>query len=130
MPVYWPSPLSACQRAEIDDGKGAAEEIDTGVKKGAEEAEKQGNQVDDDVKKGLEEAGGQVGAPRPLVDGGPRYPAVERWPRRQQRASARAAQFSAEIAPYARPEPRIRMALGPTPARMARRGRSERCSPS
>ncbi|MCA1708899.1 MAG: hypothetical protein LC808_38745 [Actinobacteria bacterium] len=33
-----------------DDGKGGAEEIDKGVKKGAKEAEKQGNEIDDDVK--------------------------------------------------------------------------------
>jgi len=33
-----------------DDGKGAAEEIDEGVKKGANEVEKQGNEIDDDVK--------------------------------------------------------------------------------
>ena len=33
-----------------DDGKGAAEEIDQGAKKGANEVEKQGNEIDDDVK--------------------------------------------------------------------------------
>jgi len=34
----------------VDDGKGAAEEIDKGVRKGAKEAEKQGNEIDDDLK--------------------------------------------------------------------------------
>ena len=33
-----------------DDDKGAAEEIDKGVHKGANEVEKQGNEIDDDVK--------------------------------------------------------------------------------
>ncbi len=33
-----------------DDGKGAAEEIEKGAKKGANEVEKQGNEIDDDVK--------------------------------------------------------------------------------
>lgn len=33
-----------------DDGKGAAEEIEQGTKKGAKEVEKQGNEIDDDVK--------------------------------------------------------------------------------
>lgn len=33
-----------------DDGKGAAEEIKKGVKKGANEAEKQANEIDDDLK--------------------------------------------------------------------------------
>ncbi len=33
-----------------DDGKGAAEEIEKGVKKGAKEAERQGNEIDDDLK--------------------------------------------------------------------------------
>ena len=33
-----------------DDGKGAAEEVERGVKKGAKEAERQGNELDDDLK--------------------------------------------------------------------------------
>ena len=33
-----------------DDGKGAAEEVERGAKKGAEEVEQQGNEIDDDVK--------------------------------------------------------------------------------
>jgi len=33
-----------------DDGKGAAEEINQGVKKGAKGVEKQGNEIDDDLK--------------------------------------------------------------------------------
>ena len=33
-----------------DDGKGAAEEINQGVKKGAKEVERQGNEIDDDLK--------------------------------------------------------------------------------
>ena len=33
-----------------DDGRGAAEEIEKGVKKGAKEAERQGNEIDDDLK--------------------------------------------------------------------------------
>lgn len=33
-----------------DDGKGAAEEIDQGAKKGAREVEKQGDEIDDDLK--------------------------------------------------------------------------------
>ena len=33
-----------------DDGRGAAEEIEQGVKKGAKEVERQGNEIDDDVK--------------------------------------------------------------------------------
>ena len=33
-----------------DDGKGAAEEIEQGAKKGADEVEKQGNEIDDDAK--------------------------------------------------------------------------------
>ena len=33
-----------------DDGKGASEDIEQGVKKGAKEVEKQGNEIDDDVK--------------------------------------------------------------------------------
>lgn len=39
--------LAACGD---DDGKGAAEQIEKGVKKGANEVEKQGNEIDDDVK--------------------------------------------------------------------------------
>lgn len=33
-----------------DDEKGAAEEIEQGVKKGADEVEEQGNEIDDDIK--------------------------------------------------------------------------------
>jgi hypothetical protein len=33
-----------------DDDKGAAEEIEKGAEKGADEVEKQGNEIDDDVK--------------------------------------------------------------------------------
>ena len=33
-----------------DDGKGAAEEVERGAKKGAKEVEQQGNEIDDDVK--------------------------------------------------------------------------------
>ncbi len=33
-----------------DDGKGAAEEIEKGAKKGANEVEKQGKELDDDLK--------------------------------------------------------------------------------
>ena len=33
-----------------DDDKGVSEKIDKGVKKGANEVEKQGNEIDDDVK--------------------------------------------------------------------------------
>ena len=33
-----------------DDGRGAAEEIEKGVKKGAKEVERQGNEIDDDLK--------------------------------------------------------------------------------
>ncbi|MGI8945925.1 MAG: hypothetical protein ACR2GL_06780 [Thermoleophilaceae bacterium] len=39
--------LSACGD---DDGEGAAEEIEQGVKKGVDEVEKQGNEIDDDFK--------------------------------------------------------------------------------
>ena len=39
--------LAACGD---DDEKGAAEEIEKGVEKGADEVEKQGNEIDDDVK--------------------------------------------------------------------------------
>lgn len=33
-----------------DDEKGAAEQIDKGVEKGADELEQEGNEIDDDVK--------------------------------------------------------------------------------
>ena len=33
-----------------DDDKGAAEDIEKGVEKGADEVEKEGNEIDDDVK--------------------------------------------------------------------------------
>ena len=33
-----------------DDGKGAAEEVERGAKKGAKEVERQGNEIDDDAK--------------------------------------------------------------------------------
>ena len=33
-----------------DDGKGAAEDVERGAKKGAKEVEQQGNEIDDDVK--------------------------------------------------------------------------------
>lgn len=38
-----------------DDGKGAAEEIEKGAEKGADEVEREGNELDDDVK-GKDEA--------------------------------------------------------------------------
>ncbi len=38
-----------------DDEKGAAEQIERGVEKGADEVEKEGNEIDDDVK-GKDEA--------------------------------------------------------------------------
>jgi hypothetical protein len=33
-----------------DDGQGAAEEIEKGAEKGADEVEKEGNEIDDDVR--------------------------------------------------------------------------------
>jgi hypothetical protein len=38
-----------------DDEKGAAEEVEKGVEKGADEVEQEGNEIDDDVK-GKDEA--------------------------------------------------------------------------